>query len=762
MKTIYDIARAELKLMFYSPIAWLIIIIFAIQASLRFTDSFGGLVWATTMEQTLKGGLTEGLFVSPFGGLYPTVLNYLYLYIPLITMGLVSRELGSGTIKMLYSSPVTNTQIILGKFLSMMIFGVILITIISFFIVFAVINVKDFDLAPTLSGLLGIYFLICIYSAVGIFMSSMTSYQVVAAMSTLFVLGFLGFIGGIWQHIDFIRDITWWLSMSGRVGELVNGLICSEDIIYFIMVTTLFLMFAIIRLQAKRQKMPWMVTSGKYIGVFMVVAMIGYATSRPKTMIFYDTTATKHNTLTKSSQEIISQLKGDLTMTTYVNILDPDFGYLFPKDKNKDLKRFKQYTRFKPEMKFEYVYFYDKSPDPNIENRYPGMTDRQRMTAIAKAYREDTNRFLSPQQIKAKIDLSGERNRLIRIIERDNGDRVILRTFNDVMKFPSESETSAALKHLVTKMPLIGFVTGHGERSYQNEGARDYSLFSENKPFRNALVNQGFDFTEINLQHDIPENIDILVITDLRQKLSPEEMTRLKAYTARGGNLFIGGEVNRQANMNPLVEMFGVQFMTGQLVRPSKYTMPDLILSKITPEAQKISESFASGIQVTMPGCSGLTYTTDRGYQVTPLTVTDHAEGWNEIETTDFVDGNLQLNPDKGEKQQTYTTTLALNKSTGGKEQRIVIMGDADCFSNDELGRTRKNIAAYNFILIYGVFSWLSNDKAPIDTSRPVRTDNQIYVGEQGMQMTKIAFVWIFPGILLLLSLIIWIRRRKR
>ena len=207
MKTIYDIARAELKIMFYSPIAWLIIIIFTVQVALRFTSTFGGLVWNESMNLGLPAGLTEHLFVSPFGGLYLTVLNYLYLYIPLLTMGLVSRELGSGTIKMLYSSPVTNTQIILGKFFAMMIFGIILVIIISLFIAFATINVKDFDLAPTLTGLLGIYLLICLYSAVGIFMSSLTSYQVVAAISTLFVLGTLNFVKGLWQHIDFIRDI---------------------------------------------------------------------------------------------------------------------------------------------------------------------------------------------------------------------------------------------------------------------------------------------------------------------------------------------------------------------------------------------------------------------------------------------------------------------------------------------------------------------------------------------------------------------------
>lgn len=206
-------------------------------------------------------------------------------------------------------------------------------------------------------------------------MSSLTSYQVVAAISTLFVLGTLNFVKGLWQHIDFIRDITWWLSMSGRVNELIKGLICSEDIIYFLIVTALFLVFAIIRLQAKRQKASWCITWSKYAGTFVLVALIGYATSRPKTMFFYDTTATKHNSLTQSSQEIISQLEGKLKVTTYINILDPNFGFLFPRDKNTDLQRFRHYTRFKPEMEFEYVYYYDQSPGSIHRKQITGMTD---------------------------------------------------------------------------------------------------------------------------------------------------------------------------------------------------------------------------------------------------------------------------------------------------------------------------------------------------------------------------------------------------
>ena len=59
----------------------------------------------------------------------------------------------------------------------------------------------------------------------------------------------------------------------------------------------------------------------------------------------------KQNTLTPNSQEIINKLKGGLTITTYVNILDKYNWVGYPKEYNNDIRRFEQYTRFKPEIK---------------------------------------------------------------------------------------------------------------------------------------------------------------------------------------------------------------------------------------------------------------------------------------------------------------------------------------------------------------------------------------------------------------------------
>ena len=108
----------------------------------------------------------------------------------------------------------------------MVIYGLVLIGILCVMIIFNLFTIENMDYGLVFTGLLGIYLLICAYAAIGLFMSCLTSYQVVAAIGTLALLAALNFVGGMWQGIDLIRDITYWLSISGRADELIAGLIC--------------------------------------------------------------------------------------------------------------------------------------------------------------------------------------------------------------------------------------------------------------------------------------------------------------------------------------------------------------------------------------------------------------------------------------------------------------------------------------------------------------------------------------------------------
>lgn len=251
-RAIYKIAKSELGTLFYSPIAWLILIIFTIQMYMGFTNMLGYFV-NNEMLGYNRGGMTITLFLIGGNVPFQTMQSNLFLYIPLLTMGLMSREYSSGSIKLLFSSPISSAQIILGKFLSMMIFALVFIGIIFIAALYSSCVIENFDWPYVLSGLLGLYLLTCTYMAIGLFMSTLTSYQIVAALGTLTLISFLNFIGNLWQNIAGLREIMHWFSLVGHSQEAVRGLICSEDVLYFILVSAMFVGLSILKLQFSRR-----------------------------------------------------------------------------------------------------------------------------------------------------------------------------------------------------------------------------------------------------------------------------------------------------------------------------------------------------------------------------------------------------------------------------------------------------------------------------------------------------------------------------
>ncbi len=106
---------------------------------------------------------------------------------------------------------------------------------------------------------------------------------------------------------------------------------------------------------------------------------------------------------------------------------------------------------------------------------------------------------------------------------------------------------------------------------------------------------------------------------------------------------------------------------------------------------------------VSMQGTVAISYKDTGEFNYIPVLVSDTVKNiaqidsvgsWNELQTTDFVDDIARYNPEKGETLGSLTTALALTRKVGEKEQRIMILGDADYFSNEGLSKRRRGIYA--------------------------------------------------------------------
>jgi ABC-2 type transport system permease protein len=197
MKLIYKLAKTELRNLFYSPVAWFVGIAFLVQCAVFYTNSiFTTAKWQDILLRNNpkfkdfgNSSLTTSIFLNP-NGLFQSVLQNLYLFVPLLSMGLISREINNGTIKLLYSSPVKVRQIVLGKYLAVMIFNLLLLFIVGIFMVTGAFNISSVDYGLLLSASLGFYLLVCAYSAIGLFMSSLTTYQIVSAIGSFLIISF--------------------------------------------------------------------------------------------------------------------------------------------------------------------------------------------------------------------------------------------------------------------------------------------------------------------------------------------------------------------------------------------------------------------------------------------------------------------------------------------------------------------------------------------------------------------------------------------
>jgi ABC-2 type transport system permease protein len=158
----------------------------------------------------------------------------LFFFIPALTMRMLAEEKKTGTIEMLLTKPVTDRQVILGKYLA----TIMLIAIaLSFTLpyVITVSKIGNLDAGGTLCGYLALLLISAAYASIGLFTSSLTSNQIVAFLSALFI--------GLFFHIifqiiaggmkGFFGQIINKLSMTVHFESLSRGVLDSKDLIYF-------------------------------------------------------------------------------------------------------------------------------------------------------------------------------------------------------------------------------------------------------------------------------------------------------------------------------------------------------------------------------------------------------------------------------------------------------------------------------------------------------------------------------------------------
>ncbi len=245
MRIALAIARRDLGGWFASPIAFALLGAFAFLYGYFFTDYLRGFVEAG-MRMSQLGGFSGGtLNVNSdlIRWLMASAAVLLVFLTPLVTMRGVASELRSGTVELLLTAPVTDGQIVLGKFLA------------SFALFAAMIGTTGFhtailfwhstpDVAPVLSAYLGLLLLGAAFCSIGLFFSTLTKSQIVAGILTLLALLVLWLLEFTGPESGGSTPLLAYLSATGHVADFTRGVIPTRSVIFYLSFTAFWLFLA--------------------------------------------------------------------------------------------------------------------------------------------------------------------------------------------------------------------------------------------------------------------------------------------------------------------------------------------------------------------------------------------------------------------------------------------------------------------------------------------------------------------------------------
>jgi ABC-2 type transport system permease protein len=219
MKPIWIITKRELNSFFDSLIAYILLALF-----LGFSGFF---TWLYGNDVFLINQIT----LRPF---FSIAYWTLFFFIPALTMRSLAEEKKTGTIELLLTKAVTDRQVIVGKFLAALILICIALAFTLPYVI-TLASIGNLDLGEAICGYLGLTLLSAAYISIGIYASSITSNQIVAFLTALFV--------GLFFHIIFdviansssgiVGETFSTLSLSNHFESIQRGVVDSKDLIYF-------------------------------------------------------------------------------------------------------------------------------------------------------------------------------------------------------------------------------------------------------------------------------------------------------------------------------------------------------------------------------------------------------------------------------------------------------------------------------------------------------------------------------------------------
>jgi ABC-2 type transport system permease protein len=449
---------------------------------------------------------------------------YLFMFlIPAITMRSLAEERKEGTFELLFTRPLTDWQIILGKYFAavLLILFALMPTLVYYFSVNTLGTPQgNIDTGAVIGSYIGLFLLGAAFAAIGLFASSVTKNQIIAFTIAVFLCFF--FYSGFdsLSQLLSLQDLGLQnLGITEHYQSVSRGVLDTRDLAYFIIVTGIFIWLTLVVIISQRKKKLLTTTMLGYTGILLVIALISnIAFTR------FDFTTEKRYTISPISKQIMDSLQQPVKVTVYLQGNNFPAGFKRLQGATRDmLSDLQAYSHRK--LQFEFV-------DP-----LKGLSQEQQNSTLQNL----SDKGLTPQTWSFKTDdgvvqkvlvssalvVSGGKEIAVNLLQRRIGlsdDESINNSIQNL-----EYAFSSAIKKAISGgKPIIGFTEGHNELT-------DLQLHYAMKDLADGYEVGRVDLATIPFKGLM--QLKLLVIPKPDKKFTELEKFKLDQYIMRGGRV---------------------------------------------------------------------------------------------------------------------------------------------------------------------------------------------------------------------------------
>jgi len=324
--------------------------------------------------------------------------------------------------------------------------------------------------------------------------------------------------------------------------------------------------------------------------------------------------------------------------------------------------------------------------------------------------------------------------------------------------FKGELAFSSAIQAVVQEtVPVVYFLTGHGERDTENFDTRTgFSGLGRLIERDNVEVRK----LELSLEKQIPSDCAVLVVAGAEQSMSTAEADLIRAWMSRSGRLLVLADARRTSGLEPLLRDWGVLLRNDVVLDPARtLTGREVFVTAYNRHA--ITEKLSTTAAIfhlprsVEPG-TARSASADRP-QVTPLALSSDSS-WSESQPEQ---SPAQYDPETDDRAGPVSMAVAVEKgSTTGRldmqirPARMIIFGDSGFVSNG--GLTGGDMA-----LFMSSLNWLLDREQLMAIPPKAIDDARLKLTRADIRTLFWSIVWGIPSLAAILGIVLWIRRRK-